>query len=320
MRVALLFPGQGAQYVGMGKDYWEGYELAAELLARAELLLNRPLRSLLLEGPEELLTATLNSQVALFVTAQAQLELLRARFPELEVSYVAGFSLGEYNALVAAGCLSFDEALLLVQKRAQLMHSACDRHPGSMAALLGFPDAQLASLLLEAAAEGEELVVANYNGPGQRVISGHRLAVERACLLAAERGARGAIPLKVAGAFHSPLMAEAQAQFERHLMEASWLQGSLPIALNSTAQLTSELDQILPAVVRQMAQGVLWEQSIAQIEQQAPSLYLEVGAGKTLTSLQRRMGVDAPAFSLDRADGFRCIEQWLHDQQGALES
>ena len=206
MKIAWIFPGQGAQYAGMGKDFFDSFLVAKETFQQADDLLGFPLSRIIFEGPEDLLTQTKHSQVAILVTSMAVLRVLQKEFPHLKPSICAGLSLGEYTALCASGRLGFADTLLLVQERARLMNEACENTPGTMAAVLGLDAADVEAVVKDL----EGVWVANFNAPGQTVISGTKEGVEKGILALKEKGAKRAIPLAVHGAFHSALMQSAE--------------------------------------------------------------------------------------------------------------
>ena len=235
-KLAFLFPGQGSQKVGMGKSFYENYAQARTLFDQADTILGFALTELCFEGPEETLKETENAQVALFTTSVAAWSCLQAIHP-LVPNAVAGHSVGEYAALVAAGTLTFEEGLRLVRRRGELMRDAAKRTPGTMSAILGL-EAELArQVCKEAQASGAGLVtVANYNGAGQIVLSGEVAAVEKAGEIAKAKGAKRVIPLSVSGPFHSPLMVMAGDMLFESLSKTGFRKPQVPIVSNITAQ------------------------------------------------------------------------------------
>ena len=295
MGVALLFPGQGSQTVGMGGDVYEASPAARRLFDEADRILGFALSRLCFEGPEEILTRTENAQPAIFVTSLACLAAAREagglRIPD-GVRFMAGHSLGEYTALVAAGALDFEAGLKLVRERGRLMQAASEAVPSGMAAVLGLEEAALAEICAETGVE-----IANYNGPGQIIISGPRPALERAAELARQRGARRVIPLNVSGAFHSRVMAPA-AEGLRPLVDATEFRPArVPVIANVTARPIVTPEEIRAELREQILRPVRWHQSMEYIIGQGVRRFVELGPGRVLTGLLRRIdaGVEAVA-------------------------
>lgn len=287
MKQAFIFPGQGAQYVGMGKDFCDSFLVAKETFQEADDLLGFHLSKLIFEGPEETLTQTKNSQVAIFVTSVALLRTLQQQIPSAHPSVCAGLSLGEYTALHASGRLGFQETLRLVRERARLMNEACEKVPGTMAAVLGL-DAQG----IEEAVKGLEGVwIANYNAPGQTVISGTKAGIERAALLLKERGAKRVIPLAVHGAFHSGLMQIAQDGLAPFVQAAPLGTSSIELVMNVPGNYVKAEGEIRRHLMAQVTQSVRWEQGIEAMKAAGVEHFLEIGCGKTLTGLNKKMGI-----------------------------
>ncbi len=290
-KIAFLFPGQGVQYVGMGRDFYDSFPVARETFQEADDLLGEHLSKVIFQGSEELLTETLNSQLAIFIVSMALFRTVRQQLPELVPAVCGGLSLGEYSALCASGRLQFAEALLLVRKRAHLMSDACRMNLGSMAAVLGLD----ASLIETALQSLQGVWVANYNAPGQTVISGTREGVERASIVLKERGARRVLPLAVQGAFHSPLMQSAQEGLREAIDRALFSSSSVGLVMNVPGDFVSDLTKIKENLTQQVTQSVRWEQGLQAMQRAGVDLYLEVGCGKTLTGLNRKMGLSVAA-------------------------
>ena len=290
MMPALLFPGQGSQQVGMGVALAERFPEARALLARADQVLGIPLSRLMRDGPEPELRRTVHAQPALLVHGvMAWTVLDRAG---VRPAFVAGHSLGEYAACVAAGALAFEDALRLVHRRGELMERAGIEHPGTMAAILGLDPAAVSALCADANDAGV-VVPANLNAPGQIVISGDVPAVERACALAEQRGARRTVMLPVAGAFHSPLMAPAAAGLAAALDAVEIKPARCPVVANVSAAPVAEPGAIRDALERQLLAAVRWEESMRFLLGQGVRTFVEVGAGRVLKGLLR--GVDKAA-------------------------
>lgn len=294
-KIAFLFPGQGAQYVGMGKDFADSFAVAREVFQEADDILNERLSKIIFEGPAETLTETRYSQTAIFVMSMALVRTVQQQMPETVPSVCTGLSLGEYTALCASGRLGFADTLLLVKERARLMNEACERVPGTMAAVLGLDAAGI-----EAAVKGLEGVwVANYNAPGQTVISGTKAGIERAAEALKERGAKRVLALTVHGAFHSGLMQSAQEGLKGAIERAPIADSSIEFVMNVPGAFAKSVAEVRNNLVRQVTQPVRWEQGIEAMKASGVDFYLEVGCGKTLTGLNRKMGLSS-LFAVDK--------------------
>lgn len=284
--VAFIFPGQGAQYVGMGKDLYEAFKESQAVFAQADEVLGFSISKLCFEGPQAKLTITQNCQPAILTVSIAALEAFKvsAKGQRLSVKYTAGLSLGEYSALVASGVLSFEDGLRLVRKRADLMEEAARGNPGKMAAILGLERSVLEALCKKSNAE-----LANINCPGQMVITGRTEAVEKAKNLALEKGARRAIDLEVSGAFHSSLMKKAALEFKAFLEGFNLKTGSIPVVSNVTAEPRYEAGEIRENLFKQIYSPVLWEDSVRYIAAHGVKTFYEVGPGSVLKGLIRKI-------------------------------
>lgn len=288
MSYAWLFPGQGAQFVGMGRALYEQSQRAREVFERADAALGFSLSSLCFEGPDAELTLTKNTQPALVTVSIAALEALREARPDLPApAFVAGHSLGEYSALVAAGALSLEDAVRVVHIRGTAMQEAVPPGQGGMAAIMG-GDAQAVSDLCEAAAQGEALSPANFNAPGQIVIAGTQAAIERAAALAKERSLK-AIVLKVSAPFHCSLMAPAAARVREALAPVQLSQPQFPVVANVDASPHQAAEEIADLLVRQVDSAVLWDRSITHMSEAGVNRALEIGPGKVLQGLIKRI-------------------------------
>ena len=284
--IAFIFPGQGSQQVGMGKDLYESFPLARTFYDRAEEILGFPLKKYSFNGPEEELKQTRVTQPALFVHSVIVDQILKEAGIRPEI--VAGHSLGEYSALVSAEALSFEEALPLVKLRGELMQHAGEIRPGTMAAILGLSDEEVEALCREASASGV-VVPANYNSPGQLVVSGSVEGVRKAMELAKEKGARRAVELVVSGAFHSPLMESAVEKLKEAIENADFRKPRVPLVPNVTAQATTDPAEIREQLVRQLVQPVRWVESVREMVRQGATQFYEVGSGRVLTGLLKRI-------------------------------
>lgn len=286
---AYLFPGQGSQYVGMGKGLCDASLPARGVFDCADSIAGFGLSRLCFEGPAEALNDTANTQPALLAASIAALRALQERSLETP-AYVAGHSMGEFSALVAAGALTFEDGLRLVRERGRLMKQAGEKSPGGMAAVIGLERGVLEEVCAAARQEsGEYVGIANDNCPGQLVISGTRTALERAMTLAKERGAKRAIPLAVSIAAHSPLMAEAAAEFRRALEATPFQRPTVPIVANATAGPLTDPAEIREALGRQLTSPVRWSESVRWMIAQGVTRFIEVGPKDVLTGLVKRI-------------------------------
>lgn len=306
-QIAYLFPGQGSQYVGMAHDLYERFPEARDLIDAADRLLGFSLSDMMFGKADavdsgEALKQTDVTQPALYVHSMAVMAVIRrhGRRPAM----AAGHSLGEYSALASAAALSFDDGLHLVRRRGELMAGAGEERPGTMAAVLGMEDEDVVGVCSDATENDESVAVAaNFNAPGQVVISGDIDAVDRAMELARERGARRVVALPVSGAFHSPLMAYARHGLERALSELTILRPEFPVYLNVTAEPTFDPDEIRRRLVEQLTAPVRWSQTLRGMRAAGADHFVEVGAGRVLTGLVlRTLGRDIDSSSADTAD------------------
>lgn len=288
--LALLFPGQGSQYVGMGKPLCEVSEAARGVFEEADSVLGFSLSRLCFEGPEEELKSTANTQPAILTHSVAAWRDLAERFPErLEgAAIAAGHSLGEYSANVAAGALAFADAVRLVRRRGELMQDAVPAGVGAMAAILGLPPEAVEAACRDAA-EGETVAPANFNSPEQTVIAGHAGAVARACALCTERGARRAIALPVSAPFHCALMASARERIKPLLEAVEFRNARIPIVTNVDAAPVSSGAALRDALIRQIDSPVRWVESVRRLFAEGAERGLEIGPGNVLTGLVRRI-------------------------------
>jgi len=295
-KAVLLFSGQGAQKVGMGKDLTEAYPSAKALFEKADEVLGRSLTSVIFEGAEEDLTRTGNCQPALFLHGLALLEVLQEKVPSLEPAAAAGLSLGEMTAHAAAGTFSFEDGLKLVARRGQLMDEACKAHPGSMAAMIGGTDEDVRRLADEC-----DVDVANLNCPGQTVLSGKEEGIDQAVAKAKEFGLRMGKKLQVAGAYHSRLMASAQEKLAEALAEANIGTPSIPVISNFLATPAEGPDGIRESLTKQVTGSVRWIETIQLLRSQGHDLFIELGPGKVLAGFMSRIDKDARIISIEDA-------------------
>jgi [acyl-carrier-protein] S-malonyltransferase len=292
-KTALLFAGQGAQAVGMGKDLAEKFPAAKNWFDRANTALGYDLAAICFHGPEAELTKTENAQPGIFLVSWVAFQLLKEHVPHLKFEATAGLSLGEFTALTAADALTFEDGLRVVRQRGKFMQEACDVTRGGMAAVIGLDEAPTREVCAEAG-----IVLANLNCPGQLVISGEADKITKACELAKARGAKRAIPLTVAGAYHSPLMASAQPKLAAELARAKIAPPAVPVISNVTAQ--AHGPDISAKLVEQVCASVLWENSMRYLLAQGFTRFIELGPGTALSGFMKR--IDKTAQMLNVAD------------------
>lgn len=285
-KIAFIYPGQGSQTVGMGESFLSD-EKSRQFFQQADDALNVNLSEMMLEGPQENLTLTYHAQPALLTVSSMITERLNRAgiFPD----FVAGHSLGEYSSLVAAGVMPFEKAVEIVHKRGLFMNEAVPAGEGAMAAILGMDSAELEKVTSEVTDETGVVQLANLNCPGQIVISGTKAGVDRACVVAKERGAKRAIPLDVSGPFHSELMRPASQNLSQVLSEAFLEDATVPVITNVMAKNESHASQIQELLVRQLYSPVLWEQSVREMIELGVTTFVEIGPGKVLSGLVKKI-------------------------------
>jgi len=292
MKKAYVFPGQGAQFSGMGKDLYENNAAAKAIFDEANSILGFKITDIMFSGTDEDLRQTKVTQPAIFLHSMAIVKTIEDIQPDM----VAGHSLGEFSALVANGCLSFKDGLHLVYKRALAMQKACEQNPGTMAAVLGLDD-KTVEKICEGVSE-EIVVAANYNCPGQLVISGSLKGIEFACELLKAAGAKRALPLPVGGAFHSPLMQPAREELAAAIDKTKFSTPVCPVYQNVTAKAETDPDKIKANLIAQLTAPVRWTQSVQQMIADGASQFIEAGPGKVLQGLVRKIHAEAEVMSV----------------------
>jgi [acyl-carrier-protein] S-malonyltransferase len=307
MAMALVFPGQGSQSVGMGRSLFDSFAESRAVFDEVDQALGEKLSTLIFEGPEDQLTLTANAQPALMAVSMAALRALEAEgFSPTTARYVAGHSLGEYSALAAAGAFSIADTARLLRIRGRAMQEAVPQGEGAMAAILGL-EAEAVLALCEEAAEGDVCEPANDNGGGQIVISGDKAAIDRAVMLAPERGAKRAIPLAVSAPFHCRLMQPAAERMQAALAETAIAAPSVPVVSNVTASPTSSPDEIRERLVRQVTGQVRWRESIGFLAQEGVTELVEIGSGRVLSGLARRIDRNIVTSAIGTVDEVRAF-------------
>lgn len=314
-KIAFLFPGQGAQYPGMGKDFFEQFSEARLVYEEADDLLNRKLSTVVFDGPEDVLVQTRNSQLGIYATSFAILRVIEKLYPEIRPTVCSGLSLGEYTAATAASYFDFSTGLSLVKYRSQFMNDACETTQGTMAVIMGL-DAEVVSSLVEQLNIPSDLWVANFNCPGQVVISGTIPGVTAGSAEAKAKGAKRVIPLPVHGAFHSGLMRKAELQLADYVNQAQMKKGFADFVMNVPGNYVSNVDEVRENLIKQVTHPVKWEQGIRAMNARGIQLYIEIGCGKTLSGMNKRIGVVGETISIEKVSDLDSFEKQI---RGAKE-
>lgn len=312
-KIAFLFPGQGSQQVGMGKDFYDEVEVSKAVMDDADNTLQMDLTKIMFEGPQETLTLTYNAQPALLTASIAMLE----KFKEsgITADFVAGHSLGEYSALVAANVLSFKDAVYAVRKRGQLMEKAVPAGKGAMAAVLGMDTEALQAVTNDVTEKGYLVQLANLNCPGQIVISGTKEGVEKASVLAKENGAKRVIPLDVSGPFHSDLMKPAARELKQVLDSLEIKDTNIPVIANVTAQPITNGAEIKEKLVEQLYSPVRFEQSVQTMLDEGVTTFIEIGPGKVLSGLVKKVNRRVKTYNVYDLSSLHDVLEKIKEEQ-----
>ncbi len=306
-KIAFLFPGQGAQYPGMAKDFFEHYPLARQTFEEADDVLKRKLSTIVFQGPDKVLTETKNSQLGIYIASVAIWRVVKQMYPNLVPQMCAGLSLGEYTALTVSGRLSFEDGLHLVGHRGQYMNDACEAVPGTMAVVLGL-DAEAIEKMIEEVNLPNDLWAANFNCPGQIVLSGTMRGIEAGSVAAKAKGAKRVIMLQVHGAFHSGLMRSAEEQLAPYIESVPLHSSDCEIIMNVTGAPCHEMSEIRRNLIKQVTHSVRWEQGVRYMMGAGVDLFVEMGCGTTLAGFNKRIGVTAPTISIETIQDIAALE------------
>ena len=299
-RIAFLFPGQGSQYPGMAQDFIRNFSAARLTFEESDELLKRSLSKIILQGPEEILMETQNSQTGIYITSMAILRVVQELY-DLKPFVCAGLSLGEYTALTAVAWLTFRQALPLVNHRAQFMNEACESTKGTMAVIMGL-DADVVKEIVREVNLPHDLWVANFNCPGQVVLSGTFKGIEAGTAAAKAHHAKRILPLQVHGAFHSGLMQQAKEKLTPYIRHAPIVKGSSQLVMNVPGDFISDVERVRENLIEQVTHSVCWEQGIRAMDQQNVDLFIEFGPGRTLSGMNKRIGLRAPTLTIEKVE------------------
>ncbi|MGO1469442.1 MAG: ACP S-malonyltransferase [Tissierella sp.] len=305
-KIALLFPGQGSQYIGMGKDFFENYNVSKEVFLEADESLDMDLSGLIFEGDKEELQKTENTQPAILTTSISILKALEKE--DIGYEYTIGLSLGEYSALVASDVFKFKDAIKIVRQRGLFMEEAVPSNKGAMAAVLGLKLEKI-DILIETCKDKGQISVANYNCPGQIVMTGEKAAIDKAVLVSKELGAKKAVLLDVSGPFHSSMLEDAGENLQKELLKYKVNTPKKKVVSNVDAKIVKDKDEIVDKLKKQVSNSVLFQQSIELLIEEGVDTFIEVGPGKSLTSFVKRTAKsikkDIQIFNIENIDSFR---------------
>jgi [acyl-carrier-protein] S-malonyltransferase len=300
-KIAYVFPGQGAQFVGMGKDLYDSFDSARAVFGQADEVLDFPLSRLCFEGPTDELNQTINTQPAVVTSSLALLSAVRELSNDAPApAFVAGHSLGEYTALAAAGVVDFATAIYLARERGRLMHQAGLTNPGGMVAIIELEEAVLTEICTQT-----DTRIANFNCPGQMVISGAKNNLAKATSLAQAKGASRTIPLAVSGAFHTPLMQPAADGLSRVIAGISFAEPAVPIVTNTTAEEATTAQQVKNELLNQLCHGVQWQRSVEYMIDQGVTTFIEIGPGRVLSGLIKRINRSVNTLNIGDAEAVK---------------
>lgn len=311
-KIAVIFPGQGSQYVGMGQDFYQSYSEAKGYFDLADSIFASSLAKIIFDGPEDKLKLTTNTQPAILLTSLAIWEVIKCEI-NIQPDFMAGHSLGEYSALTAAGSIKIEDALLLVRKRGQFMEEAVPNGEGTMAAVMGMNREELEKLCNEISNNGHSVELANINTSNQIVISGSTKGVEQVSELAKDRGARRVIPLSVSGPFHSRLMNPAKKQLEQAVNKATLNDALIPVVTNVTARPVTLASEIKNNLIEQVVSPVLWNHSIEWLIEAGVDTFIEVGPGKVLAGLVKKINKNVQTFSIEDLNSYKAFKEKIKE-------
>lgn len=308
-RVVFLFPGQGAQMVGMMKDFYDSFSESRMVFEEAEDILKTNLKQIIFEGPKEVLTQTVNCQKAIFVASYAVWQAFKARAPQVIPMASAGLSLGEYTALASTSKASFKDLLPIVSKRAEFMQHACENVKSSMNVVLGQEAAWVEEVLKKSCLP---VWIANLNCPGQVVIAGDVVSLEKAAAFIKQSGAKRVLPLEVSGAFHTPLMQEAKQQLKPYLEHLVLHDSNTGLIMNAVGRLISTPEDIRKFLIEQVTSPVYWAQGIQSMAKDV-DVFIEMGPGNTLAGMNKRIGIQAPTYSIQTTQDLHLVLNQLEE-------